>query len=187
MVSFKSSDFGLVDFFFSNSDDPITPSKDFTDWHRDVKWALSLYEQSVLEGPGTRTSIMLDGKPKPVINLASYNYLGLAKHPGTIAAAKVALDKYGTGACGSPILSGMTDLHRELEKRIAGFVNREQAVLFNSGFGGALGTMTGLLRRGDVAILDSKCHISLVEGAKLSGARLACFDHTSPESLDEQL
>ena len=58
------------------------------------------------------------------------------------------------GACGAPMLSGMTDLHRELERQVAKFLGREDAMLFNSGFGGALGTISGLLRKSDVAILD---------------------------------
>src|SRR5207237_1027659 len=89
----------------------------------------------------------------------SYNYLGLANHPDVISAARDALAKYGLGACGSPLLSGMTDLHRQLERRVAGFLRREDAMLFHSGFGGALGTLSGLLRKTDVehpSILESK-------------------------------
>ena len=78
-----------------------------------------------------------------MINLCSYNYLGLANHPEVIAAAHEALTTHGLGACGSPMLSGMTDLHRKLERKIAQFLGREDAMLFNSGFGGALGTISG--------------------------------------------
>ena len=181
------SAYTLADFYYPDSDDPLTPSQDFADWLKEVGWAASVYEQSLLDGPVPRTYLMVDGQKKPVINLASYNYLGLARHPEVISAAKSALDKYGAGACGSPILSGMTDLHRQLEANLSQFVNREQAMLFNSGFGGALGMLTGLLRRDDVAVLDSKCHVSLIEGAKLSGARIELFDHNDPESLDAML
>ncbi len=187
MNSSSVSAYSLADFFFPDSDDPLMPSQDFADWKRETSWATSLYEQSLVNGPVPRALLMVDKTPQPVINLASYNYLGLAKHSETIAAAKEALDRYGTGACGSPILSGMTDLHRELEERLSQFVNREQTMLFNSGFGGALGMLSGLLRRGDVAILDSKSHISLIDGAKLSGARIALFEHNDAESLDALL
>jgi glycine C-acetyltransferase len=64
------------------------------------------------------------------------------------------------------------------------FLQREAVMLFNSGFGGALGSMSGLLRKDDVAILDSKSHMSLMEGARLAGARLVTFEHNDPESLD---
>jgi len=181
------STYSLADFYFLNSDDPLMPSGEFATWRKQVSWATSLYEQSLLDGPTSHTSLLVDGAPKSVINLASYNYLGLARHPETVAAAKQALDHYGTGACGSPILSGMTDLHRALENKISAFLSRQQTMLFNSGFGGALGMMAGVLRRGDVAILDSKCHISLIEGSKLSGARIELFEHNDPESLDSCL
>src|SRR5260370_3903978 len=112
-----------------------------------------------------RTTINYNGRPRSVINLCSYNYLGLANHPEVIAAAHDALNTHGLGACGSPMLSGMTDLHRELESRIAKFLGREDAMLFNSGFGGALGTISGLLRNSDAAHLDNRSHLSLRDGA----------------------
>ena len=70
------------------------------------------------------------------------------------------------------MLSGMTDLHRELERGMAEFLGREDAMLFNSGFGGALGTISGLLRKTDVAIMDNRSHLSLRDGAVLSRARV---------------
>ena len=91
------------------------------------------------------------------------------------------------GACGSPLLSGMTDLHRELERRVAKFLGREDAMLFSSGFGGALGTISGLLRKTDVAILDNRSHLSLRDGAVLSRSRVDRFEHNDPASLDAAL
>src|SRR6266446_8132985 len=111
------------------------------------RWATSLYEPSLLGPPIPRTRLETAGVSRPIINLGSYNYLGLATHPETIAAAQEALATYGTGACGSPVLSGMTDLHHRLERRTSGFLGRESTMLFNSGFGGALGSLSGLLRK----------------------------------------
>ena len=122
-----------------------------------------------------------------MINLCSYNYLGLANHPEVIAAAHEALRTHGLGACGSPMLSGMTDLHRELERQVAKFLGREDAMFFNSGFGGALGTISGLLRKNDVAILDNRSHLSLRDGAVLSRCRAEKFEHNDPASLDTAL
>jgi glycine C-acetyltransferase len=122
-----------------------------------------------------------------VINLSSYNYLGLVKHPATIAAAQEALAEFGTGACGSPMLSGMTRLHRRLEARLQEFLGREAAMLFNSGFGGAMGSLAGCLRKGDVAVIDSKAHLSLIAGVTLSQAKLRTFGHNDPGALDEAL
>ena len=141
----------------------------------------------MLQSADARTAIEYDGRAHPVINLCSYNYLGLANHPEVIAAATEALGKYGMGACGSPMLSGMTDLHRKLERAIAEFLGREDAMLFNSGFGGALGTLSGLLRKSDVAIMDNRSHLSLRDGAVLSRSRLERFEHNDPSSLDEAL
>jgi glycine C-acetyltransferase len=81
----------------------------------------------------------------------------------------------------------MTDLHRELERRVAKFLGREDAMLFNSGFGGALGTISGLLRKTDVAILDNRSHLSLRDGAVLSRCRTEKFEHNDPASLDAAL
>src|SRR5438445_13784100 len=78
----------------------------------------------------------------------------------------------------------MTDLHRQLERRVAEFLGRENAMLFNSGFGGALGTISGLLRKTDVAILDNRSHLSLRDGAVLSRSRVDRFEHNDPASLD---
>lgn len=179
--------FSLADFLYSESDDPLLPSDDFVEWSRNGVWATSLYLQSLLKGPSPRTEILVDGVPKPVINLTSYNYLGLARHPETVAAAKTALDDRGTGSCGSPILSGMTDLHRELENELSKFLGRPATMLFNSGFAGAFGIMTGLLRRGDAVVVDEKSHICWIEGARAAGARIETFAHNSAESLDQAL
>jgi glycine C-acetyltransferase len=177
----------LADFLFSESDDPVVPPEDFTRWRRATAWATSLYEPSLL-GPATaRTRLEVAGRSRPIINLSSYNYLGLATHPETIAAAQEALATYGTGACGSPMLSGMTELHHRLERRMSEFLGRESTMLFNSGFGGALGSLAGLLRKGDVAVLDSKVHLSLLDGARLAQARLELFEHNNPASLDAAL
>ncbi len=186
-TTFDASQLSLADFYLSDSEDPLVPPDDFSRWRRETRWASSLYERSLLGGPVPRTEVEVDGARRAVINLSSYNYLGLARHPETIAAAQQALADYGTGACGSPLLSGMTDLHRQLEAELSAFLGRESTMLFNSGFGGALGSLSGLLRKGDVAVLDSRSHLSLLDGAKLSQAQLRLFEHNDPDSLDQML
>src|SRR5437868_6764164 len=177
----------LADFVVGDSDDPLVPPLAFTQWRQAGAWEATLYEPELLAAADARTTINYEGRPRSVINLCSYNYLGLANRPEVIAAARDALAKYGLGACGSPLLSGMTDLHRELERRVAEFLGREDALLFNSGFGGALGTIAGLLRRTDVAILDNRSHLSLRDGAVLSRCRTEKFEHNDPASLDTAL
>src|SRR5437868_7987539 len=177
----------LADFVVGDSDDPLVPPLAFTQWRQAGAWEATLYEPELLAAADARTTINYEGRPRSVINLCSYNYLGLANRPEVIAAARDALAKYGLGACGSPLLSGMTDLHRELERRVAEFLGREDAMLFNSGFGGALGTIAGLLRKTDVAILDNRSHLSLRDGAVLSRCRTEKFEHNDPASLDTAL
>ena len=177
----------LSNFLTGESDDPLQAPATFTNWIRLGAWAVELYEPELLATADARTLISYRGKPRPVINLCSYNYLGLANHPEVLAAAHEALRTHGLGACGSPMLSGMTDLHRELERRVAKFLQREDAMLFNSGFGGALGTISGLLRKSDVAILDNRSHLSLRDGAVLSRCRTEKFEHNDPASLDAAL
>jgi glycine C-acetyltransferase len=181
------ADLSLSNFLASEGRDPLQAPASFTRWMEAGAWAVELYEPELRAAAEARTTITYDGKPQPVINLCSYNYLGLANHPEVIAAAHDALTTHGLGACGSPMLSGMTDLHRELERKIAQFLGREDAMLFNSGFGGALGTISGLLRKTDVAILDNRSHLSLRDGATLSRCRAEKFEHNDPAALDASL
>jgi 8-amino-7-oxononanoate synthase len=177
----------LADFVVGDSDDPLVPPAAFTEWRQAGAWEAMLYEPEMLGSAAPRSTINYEGKPHSVINLCSYNYLGMANRAEVIAAAHDALSKYGMGACGSPLLSGMTDLHRQLERRVADFLGREDAMLFNSGFGGALGTISGLLRKTDVAVLDNRSHLSLRDGAVLSRCRVDRFEHNDPASLEAAL
>src|SRR5256714_6364673 len=177
----------LSNFLAHETSDPLEPPPGFTHWMRQASFAVELYEPELLASADARTTIDYNGRPRSVINLCSYNYLGLANHPEVLIAAHEALRTHGLGACGSPMLSGMTDLHRELERRVAKFLGREDAMLFNSGFGGALGTISGLLRKTDVALLDNRSHLSLRDGAVLSRCRTEKFEHNDPVSLDTAL
>lgn len=187
MDATEAARFSLADFHAGDSDDLLRPPSEYAEWRRASVWATSLYERSLLGAPIPRTEVDLGGARHPVLNFASYNYLGLARHPETVAAAKAALDKYGTGACGSPLLSGMTDLARTLSERLSAFLGRESTMLFNSGFGGALGALEGLLRKGDAAVVDAKAHMCLLDGARLSGAQIVMFEHNDPAALEAAL
>jgi glycine C-acetyltransferase len=181
------AELSLSNFLAGEGKDPLQAPASFTRWMEAGAWAVELYEPELLASADARTTIAYHWKPREVINLCSYNYLGLANHPEVIAAAHTALTTHGLGACGSPMLSGMTDLHRELERKIAQFLGREDAMLFNSGFGGALGTISGLLRKTDVAVLDNRSHLSLRDGATLSRCRSEKFEHNDPASLEASL
>ena len=179
--------FSLADFYFPETDDPLQVPPDFIAWRKNVGWALSLCEPILSTAAEARCTLDSESGPHEVINMSSYGYLGLVRHPQILAAAHQALDHYGTGACGSPILSGKNVLHCELEKKLTNLLGREGVLIFNSGFGGAMGSIASLLRKGDAAVLDERAHVSLVNGAKVAGAKLAFFRHNDPQSLNEVL
>lgn len=179
--------YDLGDFFHTDSESPLDPGRDYAEWKRQAAPAFDLFEPALAAGPFQRTVLRANGTERPAVNMASYSYLGLGQHPEVIAAATEALQTFGTGACGSPMLSGMTVLHRDLETALAQFMRREQTMLFNSGNAGAIGGLSAVLRKGDVAVLDQYAHICLIEGAKLAGARIEMFAHNDPEDLDAKL
>src|SRR5437763_2164813 len=133
----------LSNFLAGESRDPLQAPPSFTAWMQAGAWAVELYEPQLLASADARTEINYGGKSHRVINLCSYNYLGLANHPEVVAAAHHALDTHGHGAYGSPMLSGMTVPPHELESRIAKILNAEHAMLFNSDLVAALGTISG--------------------------------------------
>jgi 7-keto-8-aminopelargonate synthetase-like enzyme len=167
----------LADFFITSSNDMLVPAPEFLSWQREGSWVFDLYEPVYGGAPAPQTSIVHDGVVQPVVNLSSYGYLGLSRHPHVLASARKAMEEYGVGMCGSPMLSGRNRLHVELEQRICRLISKESVLLFASGFGGALGTILAVARRGDVIVADSLIHMSLIDGAKLSGARIVFFDH----------
>lgn len=183
--------FSLADFFFNDSLDILEPPTDFEEWMRDprIQAGFSFFEQQLLAAPSTSSEILsnLDGKRRKVINLTSYNYLGLSTHPEVIIAAIDGLRKYGLGASGAPLLSGTFDLHVKFACLLAEFKQKEDCLLYSSGLGGNLGIMQGILRKGDLLVMDEKSHKSLVDGGTLSRAKIRLFDHNDPEHLNRIL
>jgi glycine C-acetyltransferase len=183
--------FSLADFFFNDNPDVLTPPSDYLSWigHPEIQTAMRFFGQEFLAAPRPDTEVLshLDGGRRRVINMTSYNYLGLSSHPEVIQAAKEALDRYGLGASGAPLLSGTFDLHVKFARQLADFKQKEDCLLYSSGLGGNLGAMQGLLRKGDVLILDEKCHKSLIDGGTLSGAKMLFFQHNDPASLEAML
>ena len=187
----KALSFSLADFFFNDSPDVLTPPTDFQAWIENpkIQAAMGLFGQQLLAAPRAGTEVLssFDGHRRKVINMTSYNYLGLSTHPEVIQAAKEALDLYGLGASGAPLLSGTFDLHVEFARRLAAFKQKEDCLLFSSGLGGNVGAIQGLLRKGDMFVLDEKCHKSLIDGGTLSGAKMLFFSHNDPVSLEAML
>jgi 8-amino-7-oxononanoate synthase len=127
----------------------------------------------------------IDGREH--INFASYNYLGLNGHPSVNAAAKAAIDRYGTSASASRLVAGERAVHRELERRLADFIGVEDAIVFVSGYATNVTTIGHLMRAKDLVLHDAVIHNSVVVGAELSGATRRPFAHNDLDSLEDLL
>jgi glycine C-acetyltransferase len=124
---------------------------------------------------------------REVINLASNNYLGLANHPKLKEAALEAVRKYGAGTGAVRTITGTLDIHMELERRIAGFKNTEACVVFQSGFTANAGTVSSILTPDDHIISDELNHASIIDGCRLSRAKIHVFAHKNIEAAAERL
>jgi glycine C-acetyltransferase len=118
---------------------------------------------------------------------ASYSYLGLVGHPRINAAAKAAVDKFGTGTHGVRTLAGSLTLHSELEETIADFKHAEAAITYTSGYATNLTVISTLIGRGDYVISDKLNHASIVDGCMMSGAEFRRFKHNDMQDLERRL
>ncbi len=124
---------------------------------------------------------------KHVINLASNNYLGLTTHPKLREAALEATRKYGVGSGAVRTIAGTMTLHMQLEEKIARFKNVEACVVFQSGFTANSGTVSAILGKDDFIISDELNHASIIDGARLSKAKILVFRHKDVAHAEEQL
>ena len=124
---------------------------------------------------------------KNLIHLSSYNYAGLSGHPKIIASAKEALDKYGTSTSGVRLLNGTYDLHLALEEKLAKFLETEAVVTFSSGYLANLSVLSSLCREGDVVYSDQLNHQSIIDGLRLSKAKVEVFPHCDYDTLETML
>ena len=122
-----------------------------------------------------------------MLMFGSNNYLGLANHPYVKRKTEEAIRKYGVGVGGPPLLNGYTDLHRELEERLAAFKGTEDAMIFSSGYGANVGLITALANNNSKLIYDSYSHASLIDGIKMSGINSEQFEHNNMQRLNELL
>jgi len=124
---------------------------------------------------------------KKVINLASNNYLGLTTHPKLREAALNATKKFGVGSGAVRTIAGTMKIHMELEEKIARFKNVEACVVFQSGFAANAGTVSAVLGKEDFIISDQLNHASIIDGARLSRAKILVFNHKDLAHAEEQL
>ncbi|HEY8779026.1 MAG TPA: aminotransferase class I/II-fold pyridoxal phosphate-dependent enzyme, partial [Solirubrobacterales bacterium] len=124
---------------------------------------------------------------RETIMLGSNNYLGLTGDARVKQAARDALETYGTGLTGSRLLNGTTPLHLELESELADWMGTEDAIVSTTGYQANLGCIGTILEPGDTVICDSGDHASILDGCRLSGARLRPFRHNRMDKLETML
>ena len=124
---------------------------------------------------------------RALANFSSNDYLGLAAHPALREAAAKAVEKYGAGAGSARLISGSQKPHAELEVALADFKGGGAALAFSSGYAAALGVIPALVGAGDTVVIDKLSHASLVDAARLSGAKLRVFRHNDLDSLADIL
>jgi len=127
--------------------------------------------------------LVVDGKK--VLDFCSNNYLGLANHPKLVQAVKDAVDQYGVGPAAVRTIAGTMDLHIELEKRMAEFKGVEDAISLQSGFMANLAVIPAVVGKEDVIFSDELNHASIIDGCRLSGAKVLRFKHADAVSLEQ--
>ena len=127
--------------------------------------------------------LVVDGKK--VLDFCSNNYLGLANHPKLVQAVKDAVDQYGVGPAAVRTIAGTMDLHIELEKRMAEFKGVEDAISLQSGFMANLAVIPAVVGKEDVIFSDELNHASIIDGCRLSGAKVLRFKHADAASLEQ--
>jgi len=124
---------------------------------------------------------------KDTVMLGSNNYLGMTEHPEIKKAAKEAIDKYGVGCTGSRYLNGTLDIHLEMENLLADYMGTEAALMYSTGYQTNLGTIFALAGKDDYVISDQYNHASIVDGVRMSRAKVIVYDHNSMSSLEEAM
>ena len=129
--------------------------------------------------------LVVDGQR--VLNFCSNNYLGLANEPRLVQAAQEGIARYGVGPAAVRSIAGTMDLHLDLEARLATFKGVEAAITFQSGFCANLATIPALVGKEDIIFSDELNHASIIDGSRLSGARIVRYAHTDPTDLERQI
>lgn len=174
--------------FANNSNQKTLYQKCFNFYHKRQNIMSSLKINNpylrVVDPPSSPTVL---NQGKTLIMLGSNNYLGLSTHPEVKEAAKRAIDAYGTGSCSSRLLAGTTSLHVQLERELAEFKGTEEALLFSTGYMTMMGTISGLVDENDVIFSDQLNHASIIDGLRLSRAKVKIYKHNDMASLEENL
>lgn len=182
LANFVESDNNNIDLFGKCNQFEIF----FKDWTDKPRY---LYRTIRTASKGTRVQLKQKrrGKRNDYIVMGSNDYLGLAANPEVLEAAKKAITDYGFGSTGSPLTTGNTDIHEELEDFIAKTFRKEKVLLFNSGYTVNVGCMQGLTSANDMILSDMIAHASLQDGMKMAKAQHRFFKHNDVKHLQKML
>jgi 8-amino-7-oxononanoate synthase len=136
-------------------------------------------------GPQRANAIEIEIEGQTLVNFGSNDYLGLASDPRIVVAARQALDEHGWGSGASPLVTGRSELHARLERRLAEFEGTEAALFFPSGYAANVGTITALVGNDDAIYSDELNHASIIDGCRLSGAAVHIYRHGDVGHLAE--
>jgi len=178
------------DFVHFESDDLFEVADYFWEYLQDAtRKGYMVYGNPISTAPDTEFRLIdrYTRSDRKFLNFCSYNYLGYALKQEVRDAVKEAVDRYGTGAVSAPLLSGYYDVTQKLETELAAFKHKDMAVVFPTGYSANVGVLSGLLRPGDVAVLDMLSHASIYDGVRLAGADIKLFMHNNPKHLDKVL
>src|SRR5438067_6158127 len=159
---------------------------------RAIESRLAMFEDAaatpgltVIEGVLGPCEVIVQGRP--TLMFGSNNYLGLTKHPDVVDAARRALDDYGTGTTGSRTANGTFALHEALERDFAEWFGKRHAIIFSTGYQPNLSLIGGLVRAGDVILIDSNSHASIYDATRQTPSQVIGFRHNSADSLRRKL
>ena len=184
------AEYDYSNFYYGAGDDPLNLLKPFSTWYKEALPAgYYLYSEPLQTAPGTQVQVRnrKTGEVQELLNLASYNYLGISTRDEVKEAAIEATRRYGLGASGSPILSGTLEVHNQLAQAVADFKDKEAAIVFPTGYSANVGFISALMRSGDTIFCDQYAHASVVDGAILAKSKTVFFRHNNPLDLERKI
>ncbi len=168
----NGENFSLSEFFRSEAATLLGRVQPFSEYYRESRAkGLAHYGREIVSAVSNRVKVKgVDGTTREMIMFGSNNYLGLTTHPHVVRRIQQALEEFGAGVGGPPLLGGMTRLHKELELRLSILKGTGDSLLYGSGYQANLGWVTTLLRDDDVLLYDEYNHASLYDGIALTAA-----------------
>jgi len=142
---------------------------------------MGLYPYFKVIGSSGGSRVNIGGRE--IIMTGSNNYLGLTHHPEVVEVARKSIEKYGTGCTGSRLLNGNLELHEKIERSLAKFLGKEEALVFSTGFTANQGTIEAICGKGDLILSDNENHASIISGCSISKAEVKRYDHRNLEGL----